>query len=158
MPGHDEHDLERRLREQRVEASSDFVQSLAADVQGRSHPSARPRLTLALALSLALVTSMVAFGGVGAASSAWHSAVRGHFNDGRGHGHGHGHGHKPPSHDQYHGKVKVCYPHKSYVITYVDKTVYRKHVTWKVVWKRGKHGHHGHWKHVKIVTWEPVVK
>ena len=67
------------------------------------------------------------------------------------------HGHKPPSHDQYHGKVMVCYPHKSYVITYVDKTVYRKHVTWKVVWKPGKHGHHGHWKHVKVVTWEPVV-
>ena len=76
MPGHDEHDLERRLREERPEARDEFVQSLAAEVRGRrSHPSARPRLTLAFALSLALLVSMIAFGGVGAAKDAVSSST-----------------------------------------------------------------------------------
>ena len=76
MPGHDEHDLERRLREERPEARDEFVQSLAAEVRGRrSHPSARPRLTLAFALSLALLVSMIAFGAVGAAKDAVSSST-----------------------------------------------------------------------------------
>ena len=71
MPGHDDHDLERRLREQRPVARDEFVQGLAGKVRdSRSHPSARPRLTLAFALSLALLVSLVAFGGIGAAKNA----------------------------------------------------------------------------------------
>ena len=75
MPGHDDHDLERRLREQRPVARDEFVQGLAAKTRSRSHPTARPRLTLAFALSLALLVSLVAFGGVGAAKNAVSSSA-----------------------------------------------------------------------------------
>lgn len=113
MPGRDDHDLERRLREQRAEAREEFVQNAAADVRSRRLPSARPRLTLAFALSLALLVSLIAFGGVGAASSALHSsatavrtAVGSDTHKPRG-----GKAHKTtPAHSQYHAKATVCYP------------------------------------------------
>jgi hypothetical protein len=146
MPGHDDHDLERRLREQRPVARDEFVQGLAAKTRSRSHPTARPRLTLAFALSLALLVSLVAFGGVGAAKnavsssaksvrSAWgddgHKSKGGRGNDGDG----------SPAHHQYHGKVDICVPKVKYVVTYhwetVTKTVYK----WKWQWKKHHHGH-----------------
>ena len=75
MPEYDDHDLERRLREQRSEAGDEFVDRIAAGVRSRRASSPRPRLTLAFALSLAVLVSLVAFGGVGAASSAFQSST-----------------------------------------------------------------------------------
>ena len=131
MPDRDDHELERRLRDQRPEASDEFVQSVAARVRSSRHPSARPRLTLAFALSLALLVSLAAFGGVGAASNALHSsasavktAVGGDKNKPRG-----GKSKGTPAHSQYHGKVNVCYPKVSHVVAYETVTKYR----W--VWK-----------------------
>ncbi len=119
MPGHEEHDLERRLREERPEARDEFVQSLAADVHGRrSHPSARPRLTLAFALSLALLVSMIAFGGVGAAKDAVSSStdtVKHALGDDE--GEHHHHPTRKPSDDEYNTKVLICVPEVHYVYT-----------------------------------------
>jgi hypothetical protein len=133
MPGHDEHNLERRLREERPEARDEFVQNLVAEVRGRrSHPSARPRLTLAFALSLALLVSMIAFGGVGAAKDAVSSStdtVKQAFGDDEGeHHHHHHHHHRKPSDDQYHTKVLICVPerkhhHHTRTIVYDTKRV-----------------------------------
>ena len=150
MAGYD--DLERRLREERPEARDEFVQRVAGEVRGRrTHPSARPRMTLAFALSAALLVSMVAFGGVGAAKNAVSSStdsIRSAWGDNGGRRHHHG---KEPSEHQYHAKVLICVPHARYIITYkwVDKWVWvwqkddnngssalRKH--------RHHHRHHGH--------------
>jgi hypothetical protein len=123
MPGHHEHDLERRLREERLEAQDEFVQSLAAEVRGRrSHPSARPRLTLAFAVSLALLVSMIAFGGVGAAKDAVSSStdtVKQTFGDGEGEHHHHHH-HRKPDDDQYNTKVLICVREVHHVSTKED--------------------------------------
>lgn len=145
MPGHDDHDLERRLREHRAEAHEEFVQGLAADVRGRRHPSPRPRLTLAFALSAALLVSLVAFGGVGAASNAIHSsaaAVRsavGEPHKARG-----SKSHSTPANKQYHQKVSICQPGVQHVVTY----------TWvtkdKWVWKWEGRKHHRHKVLVKV--------
>jgi hypothetical protein len=75
----------------------------------RRHRSPRPRLGLAFAVSLALLVSLVAFGGVGAASSALHSsaaAVRSAVGDGNGKGRENEQG--KASLDQYHSKVFIC--------------------------------------------------
>ena len=127
MPGRDEHDLERRLREEWPEARDEFVQSLVAEVRGRrSHPSARPRLTLAFALSLALLVSMIAFGGVGAAKDAVSSStdtVKHAFGDGE-REHHHHHHHRKPSDDEYYTKVLICAPHhRTRTIVYETKRV-----------------------------------
>ena len=167
MPGHDDHDLERRLREQRPVARDEFVEGLAAKTRSsRSHPSARPRLTLAFALSLALLVSLVAFGGVGAAKNAVSSSassVRSAWGD-NGHKKHHGKGddndgNGSPAHHQYHGKVQICFPKTKYVVTYhyitVTKTVY------KVKWHWVKRKHHGHWVKVKIpvvITYQKKVR
>jgi hypothetical protein len=165
MPGHDDHDLERRLREQRPVARDEFVQGLAAKTRSsRSHPTPRPRLTLAFALSLALLVSLVAFGGVGAAKNAVSSSassVRSAWGD-NGHKRHHGKGddgNGSPAHHQYHGKVEICFPKTKYVVTYhyvtVTKTVY------KVKWHWVKRKHHGHWVKVKIpvvITYQKKVR
>lgn len=114
MPGHDDHELERGLRAQRPEARDELVQSIAA--AGRSRPRApwRSRFGLAFALSLAILTGLVVFGGVGAASSALHSssaAVRSAVGDGDGTDREFEQG--KPSHDQSHSKVAICLPEHS---------------------------------------------
>jgi hypothetical protein len=172
MAGHDDHDLERRLREQRPVARDEFVQGLAAETRSRSHPSARPRLTLAFALSLALLVSLVAFGGVGAAKTAFHSSTsslsaawggRSHKHHGKDWGNG------SPAHNQYHSKVDICYPKTKYVITWTTVTVTK--TVWKWQWVSGskwqsenkwRRSHHGHkvkvpvqityTKHVRVKT------
>jgi hypothetical protein len=130
MPGHDDHDLERGLRAQRPEARDEFVQNIAAAVRSRRQSSPRPRLGLSVALSLAILVSLVAFGGVGAASSALHSsaaAVRSAVGDGNGKGRDVEQG--KPSHDQYHSKAFVCLPkhhkhHKHHkALAYVTRRV-----------------------------------
>jgi hypothetical protein len=127
MPGHDDHDLERRLRDQRPVARDEFVQGLASKMRSGSHPTARPRLTLAFALSLALLVSLVAFGGVGAAKnavSASTSSVRTAVGDDSGKSRGSKSDDESPSHKQYHGQVKICYPHKQErSIIYKEKTI-----------------------------------
>lgn len=124
MPGHDDHnhDLERGLRAQRPEARDEFVQHVAAAVRSRRRSSARPRFGLAFAFSSAILVSLIAFGGVGAASNALHSsaaAVRSAVGDGNGKGRAVEQG--KPSHDQYHGKVFVCLP------KHVKHHTHRKH-------------------------------
>ena len=111
MPGHDDHDLERALRAQRPEARDEFVQDLAAAVRSRRHSAPRPRFGLAFALSLSILMSLFAFGGVGAASSALHSsaaAVRSAVGDDNGKGMGVAQG--TPSDRQYHHTVFICLP------------------------------------------------
>jgi hypothetical protein len=111
MAGHDDHDLERRLRDERIEPDAQFVQRVAATVRGRQHPTSRPRLTLAFALTTALLTSMIAFGGVGVAKNAINSstsAVRSAVGES-----GSKHlksGSHEPFHKQYHRKVFICLP------------------------------------------------
>lgn len=122
MPGHDDHDLERGLRAQRPEARDEFVQQLAATVRSRRQSAPRPRFGLAFAFSLAILVSLVAFGGVGAASNALHSsaaAVRSAVGDSSGKGRDVEQG--KPSHDQYHGKVFICVP------KHVKYHTHRKH-------------------------------
>jgi hypothetical protein len=127
MPGHEDHDLERELRAQRPEARDEFVQHLAAALRSRRHSSPRPRFGLAFALSLAILVSLVALGGVGAASDALHSsaaAVRSAVGDGNGKGREVEQG--KPSHDQSHSKVFICLPkhhrhHKA--LAYVTRRV-----------------------------------
>jgi hypothetical protein len=146
MPGHDDHDLERRLREQRSEAHEEFVQNLSAEVRGRRSASPRPRLTLAFVLTGAMLVSLVAFGGVGAASSAIHSsasAVRsavGEPHKARG-----SKSHSTPATKQYHQKVSVCYPGVHYTVTYTWVT--KDKWVWK--WEK-KQNHRGHWIRVKV--------
>jgi hypothetical protein len=163
MPGHDDHDLERRLREQRPVARDEFVQGLAAKTRSRSHPTARPRLTLAFALSLALLVSLVAFGGVGAAKNAVSSSASSVRSAWGGDGHkrhkGDNDGNGSPAHHQYHGKVQICYPKVKYAVTYhyvtVTKTVYK----WK--WQWVKRRHHHHWVKVKVpvvITYQKKVR
>jgi hypothetical protein len=109
MPGRDDHDLERGLRAQRPEARDEFVQNLAAAVRSRRYRSPHRRFGLAFALSLGILVSLVAFGGVGAASSALHSsaaAVRSAVGDGNGRSRENEQG--QPVHDQYHSKVFIC--------------------------------------------------
>ena len=109
MPGHDDHDLERALRAQRPEARDAFVQDLATAVRSRRHSAPRPRFGLAFALSLSILMSLFAFGGVGAASSALHSsaaAVRSAVGDDNGKGMGVAQG--TPSDRQYHHTVFIC--------------------------------------------------
>jgi hypothetical protein len=146
MPGHDDHELERMLREQRAGARPEFVEGLAASIPAR-HPSARPRLTLAFALSLALLVSLVAFGGVGAASNALHSSTSavksavGKASPSRG---GSSSAAAAPAKKQYHFKVAVCYPRFTYVVTYVlvEKT--------KWIWKTEKKDGQTVRVHVKV--------
>ena len=132
MPGHEDHDLERELRAQRPEARDEFVQHLATALRSRRHSSPRPRFGLAFALSLATLVSLVAFGGVGAASDALHSsaaAVRSAVGDGNGKGRDVEQG--KPSHDQYHSKVLICLPkhHKHHqVLRYVTRRVSNRSV------------------------------
>ncbi len=153
MPGHDEHDLERRLREERPEARDEFVQSLVAEVRGRrSHPSARPRLTLAFALSLALLVSMVAFGGVGAAKDAVSSStqtVRHAIGDGGGKdGRKHHDDGEDPAHHQYHPKVDICVARVHYVYTY--KWVWKQDDERQSPEVRKHRKHHGHLVRVRV--------
>ena len=129
MPEYDDHDLERRLREQRSEAGDEFVDRVAAGVRSSRVSSQRPRLTLAFALSLAVLVSLVAFGGVGAASSAFHSstaAVRSavgssHVDKARGGG---SKATKTPAKHQYRTKVAICLPRQKYVVTVTKVTKY----------------------------------
>jgi hypothetical protein len=125
MPGHDDHDLERALRAQRPEARDEFVQDLAAVVRSRRHSAPRPRFGLAFALSLSILASLFAFGGVGAASSALHSsaaAVRSAVDD---NGKGMDVQHGTPSDHQYHQKVFVCLPrhHEHQALSYATRRV-----------------------------------
>jgi hypothetical protein len=125
MPGHDDHDLERRLRDERIEPDAQFVQRVAATVRGRQHPKSRPRLTLAIALTMALLTSMIAFGGVGVAKNAINSstsAVRSamgqpvskHLKNTS----------HQPFQKQYHRQVFICLPkHHKHALTYVTRRV-----------------------------------
>jgi hypothetical protein len=154
LEGNDSHDLERKLRDQRSNARDEFVDELAATIP-RRHPSARPRLALAFALSLALLVSLVAFGGVGAASSALHSSTAsvrsavGETNASRG-----GSSSRPatPAKRQYHPKVIICYLRVRYVVTYV--TVEKSKWIWKTETKNG----HTVRVHVKVTytVKEPV--
>jgi hypothetical protein len=145
MPGYDDHDLERRLRDERPEASDDFVRNLAGDVSSRRHPSARPRMTLAFALSLALLVSLVAFGGVGVASSALHSSTAalksavGKSSHSRG-------AKSTASKHQYKPKVPICLPKwvSSFELQYVTKYKWVITYEYKWVWK------HGHKKLIKV--------
>ena len=126
MPGHDDHDLERALRAQRPEARDEFVQNLAAAVRSRRHSAPRPRFGLAFALSLSILVSLLAFGGVGAASSALHSsaaAVRSAVGGDNGKGGGVDHG--TPSDRQYHHTVFICLPthHNPQALRYVTRRV-----------------------------------
>jgi hypothetical protein len=128
MPGHDDHDLERRLRGERIEPNAQFVQRVAATVRGRQHSTSRPRLTLAIALTMALLTSMIAFGGVGVAKNAINSstsAVRSAMGEPVSK-HLKNTSHQP-FHKQYHRKVFICLPkhHKHHVkaLTYVTRRV-----------------------------------
>jgi hypothetical protein len=119
MPGHDDHDLERGLRAQRPEARDELVQDIAAAVRRRHQSPRRSRFGLAFALSLATLVSLVAFGGVGAASSALQSssaAVRSAVGDGNADAQ-----QGNPSHVQYHNKVFVCVPDSG--LTYVARRV-----------------------------------
>ena len=89
---------------------------------------------------------LIAFGGVGAASSAIHSsaaAVRtavGDSHKARG-----SKSHSTPATKQYHQKVTVCYPQVHYVVTHTWVT--KDKWVWK--WEK-KPGHRGHWVRVKI--------
>jgi hypothetical protein len=47
---HDVHDLERRLRDERSEPDTRFLQRVAATVRDRRHSTPRPSLSLAFAL------------------------------------------------------------------------------------------------------------
>jgi hypothetical protein len=125
MPGHEDHDLERELRAQRPEARDEFVQHIAAALHGRRHSSPRPRFGPAFALSLATLVSLVAFGGVGAASDALHSSAAAVRSAVGGGGKGRDVGQGKPSHDQYHSKVFLCVPkHKHHrTLTYVTRRV-----------------------------------
>ncbi len=123
MPGH--HDLERALRAQRPEARDEFVQNVAAAVHSRRHSAPRPRFGLAFALSLSILVSLFAFGGVGAASSALHSsaaAVRSAVGD---NGTGIDVAHGKPSDHQYHQTLFICLPkhHKHEALRYVTRRV-----------------------------------
>ena len=141
MPGFDDHDVEPRLRDERPEAREEFVEGVAAKVRAQRHPSARPRLTLAFALSLALLVSFVAFGGVGAASSALHSSTSavksavGKAPKSRG-----SKAPSTPAKHQYKPKVPICLP--KYRVAYQDVSVtkYRWVTTseYKWVWKNGQ--------------------
>ena len=129
MPGHDDHDhdLERELRAQGRETRDEFVQNIAAAVSSRRLSSPRPRFGLSFALSIAFLVSLVAFGGVGAASSALHSsaaAVRSAVGDGNGTGRDVEQG--TPSHHQSHSKVFICLPkHRKHhkALAYVTRRV-----------------------------------
>jgi hypothetical protein len=154
MPGYDDHDLERRLREQRSEASEEFVENLSADLRSRRHPSARPRLTLAFALSIALLVSLVAFGGVGAASSALHSsaavvrsAVGNEPQKARG-----SQSHSPPAKHQYYEKVVICSPSIRYVRSFTWVTVEKW--VWKTEWKNGHKRYYRVKVPVQVKQWD----
>jgi hypothetical protein len=124
-----EHDLEGRLRDERHDAREEFVRTLAESVRGRRLAArrSRPRVTLAFALSLALLVSLVAFGGVGVASSALHSstsAVRAAVGEGQSSARGQT---RPatPAREQYNEKVPICIPETHYATTYKLVTFYR---------------------------------
>lgn len=65
------HELEKELRKQRPEPRSAFVSALAAEVHGDTRRRTLvPRLALAGALVVAIVTFFAVFGGVGYTTSA----------------------------------------------------------------------------------------
>jgi hypothetical protein len=102
------------------------VQDLAVAVRSSRHSAPRPRFGLAFALSLSILVSLFAFGGVGAASSALHSsatAVRSAVGDDNGTGGGVEQG--TPSDRQYHHTVFICLPthHKPQALRYVTRSV-----------------------------------
>jgi hypothetical protein len=126
MPERDRHDLERRLRDARSEPDAQFVQRVTASVGRRQHSTPRPRLTLAFAVTMALLASMIAFGGVGAAKNAINSstsAVRSAVGESAGK-HSNSGSHEPFA-KQYHRKVLICWPkhHKRHVELYVTRRV-----------------------------------
>ena len=91
-------------------AMSSCRTSLPPCAAGVIPPRAR-RFGLAFALSLSILVSLFAFGGVGAASSALHSsaaAVRSAVGDDNGKGRGVAQG--TPSDRQYHHTVFICLP------------------------------------------------
>jgi hypothetical protein len=137
----DDRNLEGRLRDERQDAPEEFVQTLAHEVRSRRDVSARsrPRLTLAFALSLALLISAISFGGVGAASNALHSStssVRAAVAD------------KPAKMQkrassaatQYSAKVSICYP--IYRWTIADKWISKYKWIWKAEKKSGRETKH----------------
>jgi hypothetical protein len=66
------HEIERELRKHRPEPRSAFVSALAAEVHGdtRHRPKLMPRLALAGALAVAMLTFFAVFGGAGYTASA----------------------------------------------------------------------------------------
>jgi hypothetical protein len=65
------HELERELRKHRSEPRSAFVSALAAEVHGDTRRrTLMPRLALAGALAVAMVTFFAVFGGAGYTTSA----------------------------------------------------------------------------------------
>lgn len=129
------------LRDERPEAREEFVGSVVAEMGADRYPSARPRLMLAFALSLALIVSLVAFGGVGAASSALHSSTSavksavGKAPESRG-----GKAPSTPAKHQYKPRVSICLA--TYGVAYREESVtkYRWITTYefKWVWKNGQ--------------------
>jgi hypothetical protein len=142
----DDWDLEARLHDERHEARAEFVQTLAADVRSRHSASARsrPRVTLAFALSFALLVTAVAFGGVGAASNALHSStssLKSAVDDKQA---ARSTKHATPAAKQYSAKVAICYPVYRWTIKY--KWI-AKH---KWVWKTEKENGRVVKRHVKV--------
>jgi hypothetical protein len=124
-----EHDLEGRLRDERHDAREEFVRTLAESVRSRRLASrrSRPRVTLAFALSLALLVSLLAFGGAGMASGALHSstsAVRAAVGERQSSARGQTRPLTPAS-EQYNEKVPICIPETHYVTTFKLVTIYR---------------------------------
>jgi hypothetical protein len=139
MPQFDDSDLERRSRSERSSAREEFVQRVGAQVDRQRPHSQRPRMTFAIALSLALLVSLVAFGGVGAASEALQSstsAVKSAVGKSAGIRGGGPATQTPAVKKQYHPKVEVCYPRTHVAITYTTITKYKR--VWKTVTKDGK--------------------
>jgi hypothetical protein len=135
----DDHDLGRRLRDGRPEASEELVRRVAEGTRARHDARPRPRLALAFALSGALLVSLVAFGGVGAASGVVHSSTAA-LRSAVGERAATTKNHNSPWKKQYHRKVYICFPvvkwvkhvkivgkhkrtHRVKVITYVTKLV-----------------------------------
>ncbi len=147
MAEYDDHDLERRLREERAAPRDEFVENLAASVRERKpRASSRPRLMLAFALSSALLISLIVSGGVGAASSALHSSssvVREAVSKQKPKSRG-SKSHSTPARSQYHGKVDICYPHFRFTVEYTTVTKYRlvPKYEWVTdgswIWKNGR--------------------
>jgi hypothetical protein len=132
MADSDDDDLGQRLRNERPEAPEELVRRVAEGTRTRRYPRPRPRLTLAFALSAALLVSLVAFGGVGAASSAVHSSAAA-LRSAVGEQAAKTRNHNSPWKKQYHRKVYICFPKAK----------------WVKVTIAGKHKHH----RVKVITY-----